>query len=1266
MALLAPKYRNIQPTTEYLSDKVVLAQAWKKAHQYIRSTNWYADTFELDRSAIDLSNRLDSWVKDISGGEFSFDPLKLVPAPKSSPWHFKNCQVDPFEFSPDTNVSVETGMGISHRWQPEEDVDYRDGIKPLRPLAHISIRDQTLMTALMICMANEVESLQGDTSTSLDEVHEKKVVNYGNRLYCQFDNGKADFGWGNSTTYSKYFSDYRQFLRRPAHFGYQAIQSKVADEEVYEVHLDLEKFYDKVNRKLLVEKIRDRVGEDEIVGRLLEQFISWEWGEDCSNLYEQVCSNGDTDIPEGIPQGLVAGGFFANIYLLEFDDWLADLIGSELDEGIRLVDYCRYVDDMRLIVVAESSNAVSVQAVIDAVLDAQLKELGLMLNPKKTVVELYRAKKSGVSVKLQDIQNKLSGPLSINEIDEQLGHLEGLIGLAEGLRSRSFEKDNTNPLALIESPSNDVREDTLLRFSANKIHVLLRQKRSLVAQEVDDSGRLIPGAWDFLQERMARKFIACWSRDPSLVLLLKKALEFFPDVRLLKPVVDQLLLARNRENPKQQRMAEYCLCEVFRHSATVIYNKDRWALPAHVDVDAYHEWLQQCAIDVINPEFTKNDYLGQQARFYLLVCNDSPLEEDTVDKNFNIITKIMKGFRNVTTEMSASELVTNSLLAYQLGNDKKAVVRSVSALLEKIAKVKSRGIRKRLNARNLDDIGKKFIRESMSFFEALVLFARSNECSWVASLSGLIKRSSAFVRPINGKLERFSGESPERISLMGVIKRYDNPFAHENALLQLLLTILDDNPLAFNSAVDISNFKVGCSDWGSIQNLSTKLEISPASCDDGLFPIPKWVEEEHKPLYRVGVFVRSCLLGSIDWSISSFLKMNEDNYNGLKTSFYKRQLGMMHSPESIGGETAPMSGWLSGLLSHLLQWPGVKLHDGGYLWREEWDLSSLRDIIVKRIDEQKAGYCTASRVPAYTERVMLDWPKDKSDLKVVMVQSLLPLKKDFAEHGFLLDSSTYRARHRRHVASVAELLLHKVYSQKSIDDKNYKSKPDIDLIIWPELSVNEKDVDILRRLSDKTGAIIFTGLVFKELPGIEGPNNVAQWIVPKKNASGRQFLTRLQGKHNLMKDEVGKAKPWRPYQLMLELVHPAFPKEKGFVLSGSICYDATDIKLSADLKDKSDAYVVSALNKDVSTFDSMVDALYYHMYQHVALVNTGEFGGSVAKAPYKERHEKLITHVHGANQVSISSFDMNMFDFRHIGKSYRSGKRVKTKPAGSH
>jgi len=40
---------------------------------------------------------------------------------------------------------------------------------------------------------------------------------------------------------------------------------------------------------------------------------------------------------------------------------------------------------------------------------------------------------------------------------------------------------------------------------------------------------------------------------------------------------------------------------------------------------------------------------------------------------------------------------------------------------------------------------------------------------------------------------------------------------------------------------------------------------------------------------------------------------------------------------------------------------------------------------------------------------------------------------------------------------------------------------------------------------------------------------------------------------------------------------------KWWRLSGSICYDATDMKLTADLRDISDAYLISALNNDITT-----------------------------------------------------------------------------------
>lgn len=1268
MGLLSKKYQSLKPTEGYLNDKVVLAQAWKKAHQYIRSTNWYADTFELDRSAIDLDARLDHWIAELANDKFAFEPLRIVPAPKSERWHFEE--------------------SASYKWCP---VPPKEGEKPqaLRPLAHVSIRDQSLLMALMMCLANKVESSQGNTETRFDDVHKQKIVNYGNRLYCHYNDTEANFAWGNSTSYSQYFTDYQQFLARPIHFGGEALQQKLKDQRVYEVHLDITKFYDCVDRTKLNEKILALCEDsaDPLLNKLLKSFEAWEWDESSSGIYDQVCKKDDESIPKGIPQGLVIGGFLANIYLLDFDQQIQSLIGIELADGIQLLDYCRYVDDMRLIIVTNKVvKTIDIRKAINDTLAARLEALGLKFGENKTKIEPFRYKRSGVSTKLQEIQSKVSGPLSAGEIDEQLGSLEGLISLADSLRISENNPENTNSLALIDAPSNDVRVDTLQRFSANKIHRLLKQKRSMVAQEVDANGVAKPGAWDYLQERMARKFISCWSKDPSLVLLLKKGLELFPDPKILKPVLEQLgAVIERSEAPIQQKMAQYCLGEILRDAATTIHTKDLWAFPAQANVAVFFEQLQTLAVEIVinTSKYDKN--LIAQAMFFCLVRNDSPLDQDAPCENFNIITKMMKGHRNISIlgkkdssiheKAKRADFIANALLAYQLATDKLLVIRSVNSLLDKVFAPIIVPPREGLTLSDVLPFCKSIAVECPIFFAQLFEYAKAKDAKWLPLCQELISKLGLSQSKISGDLSRFNKDIS--LSLLSIIKRTDNPFAHENAALALLFAVLDgkkdgftadidstsDEAVELEGIIDLSNCEVKCDNWNNIQSLDVPITITKAIDSEPIFPLPTWIEPEHLPLYRMGIFLRSCLIGNADWSAMRVNDSSQAKYMGLKSSFIKRQLGMMHSPEALNGETAPMSNWVSSLLFHLLQWPGTNPHEGNYEWPKIWDTKALKKLVKNRLIEQKKLFCKMTGIPAYVEKLSFTWPVDKKSLKVVMVQSLLPLKGDFKEHGLMLDTPTYRARHRRHLASVAELILHKAKSQRSIDDSNYKDCK-IDLIIWPELSVNNQDIDILKQLADKTGAIIYMGLTFTQLDGIEGPSNVAKWLIPQKSSSGRQFMNRLQGKQNMMKDEAGKVKPWRPYQLLIELIHPAFPKEQGFRLTGSICYDATDIKMSADLKDKSDAYFVVALNQDVNTFDSMVDALYYHMYQHVTLVNTGEFGGSVSKAPYKERHEKLISHVHGAHQVSISSFEMNMFDFREIGKLYRSGKLIKTKPAG--
>jgi hypothetical protein len=76
--------------------------------------------------------------------------------------------------------------------------------------------------------------------------------------------------------------------------------------------------------------------------------------------------------------------------------------------------------------------------------------------------------------------------------------------------------------------------------------------------------------------------------------------------------------------------------------------------------------------------------------------------------------------------------------------------------------------------------------------------------------------------------------------------------------------------------------------------------------------------------------------------------------------------------------------------------------------------------------------------------------------------------------------------------------------------------------------------------------------------------------------------------------------------------------------------------LAADLREKSDLYIVCSLNQDVGTFDRMSEGLHYHMFQGVIIVNNGEYGGSSFYLPFAEQYRRQVLHLHGQPQVSIA------------------------------
>ena len=323
----------LEPRLELLREEYVLVQAWKKTASYIRYHNWFSDTLALDRTAVNLPAFIGEIRERLQSlWSWQNDPLRIVPAPKSQRWRVRKGVWEPFERA---------------TWDR------------IRPLAHVSLSDQVLATALMLCLADRIETMQGDPRRPVNRQESRRqVISYGNRLFCDATGGALRHRWGSAKLYRSYYQDYRKFLSRPE-VAAESI-SAAGGKPLYVVHVDLRQFYDRVHPALLAEAI-DRVrreDDDPDFFSLAASVLDWGWDSrderDIRTYAEQAELEDFTRV--ALPQGLVGSGFFANIVLLRLDDALRTAIGTEIAPGILLVDSCRYVDDFRILV-ADTPNS---------------------------------------------------------------------------------------------------------------------------------------------------------------------------------------------------------------------------------------------------------------------------------------------------------------------------------------------------------------------------------------------------------------------------------------------------------------------------------------------------------------------------------------------------------------------------------------------------------------------------------------------------------------------------------------------------------------------------------------------------------------------------------------------------------------------------------------------------------------------------------------------------------------------------------------------
>lgn len=1207
-------------------------QAWKKTSAYLRTHSWYADTLGLDYESLRLPQFIKELQKRLENPEdWKSKPLELVPAPKNQRWGYYN-----------------------EKWEPrEKNINLK-----LRPLAHLDLQDQVIATSIMLCLADRVETALGNPRLAINKAENRRqVLAYGHRLFCdQNENNELLHRWGSTKLYRQFFHDYQTFLERP-----KIVAKSLQDEDKYEIAIiqsDLSKFYDRVRPELLHEKLckfKFSANEDAFFS-LAERVLDWRWSDqDRADRYAKDHKIVNFGLV-ALPQGLVTAGFFANVVLYDLDIALREAIGQTLPESeIILADACYYVDDFRIVLkIPKNMHEDSVKRKsiewLQGILDEHIS--GLIISEDKTIVTVEGRDKRFLVMQSREanrIQSQVSDTFDMLHGTELVAAIEGFFHTQQRYSTELDQEKKNDSGLLVGVP--DMRDDTAARFAAGKFRRTFRSLRPLLAdeteprtQDTDDEESTLPKQFVLTKTQLDEraKFFAAllieeWIRNPGNVRLLRIALDMYPDCEFLDQVLRILRPGWESTSFKKARreIRIYCLAELFRAGATETgFVQEEESLPTGISIDNYHKRLVKEARELAETYLcTKTPgsrfpwYLMQQVFLYLAARNAIPEI---------IINKKARGGKLLSQYWKLAKFISGE-------NPDSLEQRSIFLVIAKTGY----GISGFDFLQSKALLSDKFLIEvdriSPPVAYDLWMHFRDNARDKVvhtAQRLGLENNLALFD-------ENTIGDASGRAI---------NPFYEEENLLTLAYWLLS-NPEYFKETItpwnihcEISKYRGYEFDRIEPETLSFSRTGSKAT---HLFKIPDWCEtDEECQKYQIGLLLRYALRGSTEFynNFSSRKVSHGLRYRKPISHWEQQRYSSFQGRDAFGPPWLPISSFTEDLLFQLLRWPG-----SGML-NSQPTISELLTIIKDRIDKLlklrgKVTSATFLELKASYPSIEPKRPWERH-LRIGIVQSIIPSSHHYRQYSNdpqLLVDASFRTQQRAHLSSIMEGVSQMLYVRDTHRNQHRSDGRVIDLLIFPELAIHPQDINtrILPFVRKHKCIMLFGQVYHQKEPKTGSPLiNSCLWMIPEwTNSKGLQIHRIEQGKKNLAQPEanfIPAPISFRPAQWLIEYQwHSDMAKHRPLRLSASVCYDATDLALAADLRSRSDLYIVCALNQDVGTFDRMSEGLHYHMFQGVIVVNNGEYGGSSFYMPFRETYHRQVFHLHGQPQVSIAFAEIN-------------------------
>ncbi|NPU88335.1 MAG: RNA-directed DNA polymerase [Fervidobacterium sp.] len=232
-------------------------------------------------------------------------------------------------------------------------------------------------------------------------------------------------------------------------------------ENLFYIKLDLKDFFPSIKQDKLVEQFgsilaRTELGNDaektEKIEKIKQCFVKLLSSRRKPLIEPEKNDSQTPTVSEGIPIGMLAAGFLANIYLFPLDEEIDEYVKGikKFDDNCEntLFGYFRYVDD--IVLIADSPKSL---VKVTKVVEQKLEELGLTINLEKLkpnliseYIKQLKFKEPGFSITVTECLEKLFNLISQSLSKEEFDALLYSAGLEDILEENIESEEDINEI----------------------------------------------------------------------------------------------------------------------------------------------------------------------------------------------------------------------------------------------------------------------------------------------------------------------------------------------------------------------------------------------------------------------------------------------------------------------------------------------------------------------------------------------------------------------------------------------------------------------------------------------------------------------------------------------------------------------------------------------------------------------------------------------------------------------------------------------------